>query len=85
MSFFSAVFSLLLLFFVVQVCAQAANANPLYLSYKTGFKEFRAVKATQTFASAIQIGDPVSVNRAIHALQVAQVVLWKIMRPIVLP
>lgn len=55
---------------VPQVCAQAANANPLYLSYKTGFKEFKPVTASTTFASAIQIGDPVSVHRAIHALKV---------------
>lgn len=53
------------------VCAQAQNANPLYLSYLTGFKEFAPVKASQTFASAIQIGDPVSVNRAIFALKAA--------------
>ncbi|KAK7329659.1 hypothetical protein VNO77_23832 [Canavalia gladiata] len=51
------------------VCAQAANANPLYLYYKNGWKEFKAVKATSTFASAIQIGDPVSIDRAVHALK----------------
>ncbi|KAL3610788.1 hypothetical protein D5086_001808 [Populus alba] len=28
------------------VCAQAANANPLYLYYKSGWKEFKAVKAS---------------------------------------
>ena len=56
----------------VQVCAQASNANPLYLSYKTGFTEFKPVKASTTFASAIQIGDPVSVNRAIYALKVIE-------------
>ena len=31
-------------------------------------KEFEAVKAQDTFASAIQIGDPVSIDRAILAL-----------------
>ncbi|KAG7023681.1 hypothetical protein SDJN02_14707, partial [Cucurbita argyrosperma subsp. argyrosperma] len=51
------------------VCAQAANANPLYLHYKSGWKDFKAVKASSTFASAIQIGDPVSIDRAVCALQ----------------
>lgn len=51
------------------VCAQAQNANPLYLSYQTGFKDFSPVKAKTTFASAIQIGDPVSIDRAILALR----------------
>lgn len=51
------------------VCAQAANANPLYLYYKSGWKDFKAVKASSTFASAIQIGDPVSIDRAVFALQ----------------
>ncbi|XVE51897.1 hypothetical protein DITRI_Ditri02bG0077700 [Diplodiscus trichospermus] len=51
------------------VCAQAANANPLYLYYKSGWKEFKSVKANATFASAIQIGDPVSIDRAVYALK----------------
>lgn len=51
------------------VCAQAANANPLYTSFQDGFKTFEPVKAQQTFASAIQIGDPVSINRAILGLE----------------
>ncbi|EPS70968.1 threonine synthase, chloroplastic [Genlisea aurea] len=51
------------------VCAQAANANPLYLHFKSGWKEFKPVKAGTTFASAIQIGDPVSIDRAVYALQ----------------
>lgn len=51
------------------VCAQAANANPLYLHYKSGWKDFKAVKANSTFASAIQIGDPVSIDRAVYALK----------------
>ena len=50
-------------------CAQAANANPLYESYLTGFKEFKPVKAKKTLASAIQIGDPVSVQKAIRMLK----------------
>ncbi|KAJ0091245.1 hypothetical protein Patl1_13530 [Pistacia atlantica] len=51
------------------VCAQAANANPLYLYYKSGWKDFKSVKANTTFASAIQIGDPVSIDRAVYALK----------------
>lgn len=49
--------------------AQAENANPLYLSYLQDFHEFQPVTAKKTFASAIQIGDPVSVHRAIRALK----------------
>ncbi|KAF6164761.1 hypothetical protein GIB67_041013 [Kingdonia uniflora] len=51
------------------VCAQAANANPLYLHYKSGWSDFKAVTAGTTFASAIQIGDPVSIDRAVFALK----------------
>ena len=46
------------------VCAQAERANPLYLSYQTGFAEFKPVNARETLASAIQIGNPVSYERA---------------------
>lgn len=49
--------------------AQAENANPLYLSYLQNFETFSPVTAKKTFASAIQIGDPVSINRAIRALR----------------
>ena len=51
------------------VCAQAANANPLYLAYLKDFTEYHAVPAKKTLASAIQIGDPVSINKAIRALK----------------
>ncbi|GJX70178.1 threonine synthase, chloroplastic [Tanacetum coccineum] len=51
------------------VCAQAANANPLYLHYKSGWQNFTPITATTTFASAIQIGDPVSIDRAVYALK----------------
>eukprot|EP01025_Chloroclados_australasicus_P006293 TRINITY_DN12034_c1_g1_i7.p1 TRINITY_DN12034_c1_g1~~TRINITY_DN12034_c1_g1_i7.p1 ORF type:complete len:342 (-),score=48.96 TRINITY_DN12034_c1_g1_i7:111-983(-) len=51
------------------VCAQAANANPLYQAYSKGWDHFEPVKAKSTFASAIQIGDPVSIDRAILALK----------------
>lgn len=48
---------------------QAQNANPLYRAYQNGYENFEAIKAESTFASAIQIGDPVSIDRAIHALR----------------
>ena len=51
------------------VCAQAQNANPLYLSFLKGFKEFSPVKAKKTLANAIQIGNPVSINKAISILR----------------
>lgn len=51
------------------VCAQAERADPLYRSYKTGFKEFKPVQAKTTLASAIQIGDPVSVKKAMRTLK----------------
>jgi threonine synthase len=50
-------------------CAQAANANPLFLSYQTGFREYRPVRAQKTLASAIQIGAPVSYERAVKVLR----------------
>jgi threonine synthase len=50
------------------VVAQAERANPLYLAYKNGW-EFHAVAAKPTLASAIQIGNPVSVKKAIRTLQ----------------
>jgi threonine synthase len=49
--------------------AQAANANPLYLSFLTDFEKFEAVRAKKTLASAIQIGNPVSYKRAINVLK----------------
>ena len=51
------------------VVAQAASANPLYLSYLKGFKEFAPQKAGETLATAIKIGNPVSRSRAIRTLQ----------------
>jgi threonine synthase len=49
--------------------AQAQRANPLYLSYQTDFEEYKAVQAQKTLASAIQIGDPVSYERAVKVLK----------------
>lgn len=51
------------------VCAQAQNANPLYLSYLNNFEEYNPVKAKKTLANAIQIGNPVSINKAIRTLK----------------
>lgn len=51
------------------VAAQAEKANPLYLSYLNDFQEKVVVKAAQTLASAIQIGDPVSYEKAVKTLQ----------------
>ena len=51
------------------VVAQAANANPLYKMYKTNWETFEPMQAQGTFASAIQIGDPVSIHRAVKALK----------------
>jgi threonine synthase len=50
------------------VVAQAEAANPLYLAYRRGW-DFAPVTARPTLASAIQIGNPVSVRKAIRALQ----------------
>ena len=49
--------------------AQAQQANPLYLAYKAGYDKFAAITAGPTEASAIRIGNPVSVRRAIRTLQ----------------
>ena len=50
------------------VVAQAAAANPLYLAYKNNWA-FEPVAAQPTQASAIQIGNPVSIQKAIRTLQ----------------
>ena len=53
-----------------RIClAQAESANPLYLSYLKNFEVFEPIAARETIASAIQIGDPVSVKKAIAALR----------------
>ncbi|MEE9609484.1 MAG: threonine synthase [Myxococcota bacterium] len=51
------------------VCAQAEAANPLYLSYQRGFEVFEPIAARPTVATAIQIGNPVSADKAIDALK----------------
>src|SRR5262249_21647079 len=53
-----------------RICvAQAERANPLYRSFLEDFKRFDPVTAQPTLATAIQIGNPVSVKRAIRTLQ----------------
>ncbi len=51
------------------VVAQAENANPLYRSYLKNFESFEPIEAKKTLASAIQIGNPVSVHKAIRTLK----------------
>ena len=49
--------------------AQAEHANPLYQAYRRGFDGLQAVRARPTLASAIQIGNPVSYERAVRTLR----------------
>jgi threonine synthase len=49
--------------------AQTEKANPLYLSYKNDFQLYEPVEAQPTLASAIQIGNPVSYERAVKTLK----------------
>jgi threonine synthase len=51
------------------VCAQAEHANPLFRAFVNGYDRYEPITARATAASAIQIGDPVSINRAIRTLQ----------------
>lgn len=50
------------------VCAQAEHANPLYRAFHNEWR-YEPIQARPTAASAIQIGDPVSINRAISVLK----------------
>ncbi len=58
------------------VCCQAAQANPLYRAYQKALadsrpvelRDFEPVHAGDTLASAIRIGSPVSLSKAIQAL-----------------
>jgi threonine synthase len=53
-----------------RIClAQAERANPLYRAFRQGFQHFEPMTALPTLATAIQIGNPVSVKRAIRTLQ----------------
>jgi threonine synthase len=50
-------------------CAQSERANPLYLSYLKDFQSVEPQTARKTLATAIQIGNPVSVWKAIRTLK----------------
>ncbi|MEO1295666.1 MAG: threonine synthase, partial [Cyanobacteria bacterium J06636_16] len=50
------------------VAAQAAQANPFYESFKSGFKEKVKITAQKTLANAIRIGNPVSYAKAVKAI-----------------
>lgn len=51
------------------VCAQAERANPLYRSFLSHFETYQPIQARKTLASAIQIGNPVSIHKAIKVLK----------------
>jgi len=51
------------------VVAQAERANPLYRSYLNNFETFQPMVAQKTLASAIQIGNPVSFEKAVRTLK----------------
>ena len=51
------------------VAAQAAQADPFYQSYSNQFADKTSVTAGETLANAIRIGDPVSYEKAVKAVQ----------------
>ena len=51
------------------VCAQVEAANPLYRSYASGFESHEPMTPDDTLATAIQIGNPVSIDKAIAVLR----------------
>lgn len=51
------------------VVAQAERANPLFQSFVHGFAELEPIQARPTLASAIQIGNPVSFDKAVQTLK----------------
>jgi len=51
------------------VVGQAQRANPLYRAYLRNFESLEPVQAQQTLASAIQIGNPVSYEKAVRTLR----------------
>jgi len=51
------------------VVAQAERANPLYRSYMKNFSSFEPMEAQKTLASAIQIGNPISIEKAIRTIK----------------
>ena len=56
---------------------QAEGANPLYRHFKSGFRQFKPVKA-QTIATAIKIGNPVNLRKAIRSLEWTQGVVEQV-------
>ena len=50
------------------VVAQAERANPLYRAYLRNFESLEPMQAQKTLASAIQIGNPVSFEKAVRTL-----------------
>jgi threonine synthase len=54
------------------VVAQAQKANPLYRAYLRNFETFEPIRAEKTLASAIQIGNPVSYEKAVRTLRAFQ-------------
>ena len=51
------------------VATQAERADPFYQSFKSGFSDKTSVTAGETLANAIRIGDPVSYEKAVKAVQ----------------
>jgi len=51
------------------VAAQAAQADPFYQSYNNKFDNKTSLTAGETLANAIRIGDPVSYEKAVKAVQ----------------
>ncbi|MFO7917361.1 MAG: threonine synthase [Anaerolineae bacterium] len=51
------------------VAAQSQRANPFYRSYLNDFKDLVALQAEKTLASAIQIGNPVSYEKAVNVMR----------------
>ncbi|KAE8667077.1 Threonine synthase 1 [Hibiscus syriacus] len=53
----------------IEILQQFNWEVPDWVIVPGGWSEFKAVEANTTFASAIQIGDPVSIDRAVYALK----------------
>ena len=51
------------------LAAQVEKANPFYMSFIKNFEEQHVVRAKSTLASAIQIGNPVSYEKAVVAIR----------------
>ncbi len=60
------------------VAAQTDKANPFYLSYRTEFAEQSAIAAQKTLATAIQIGNPISYEKAVQAVRASDGVVEQV-------